>query len=333
MPNRDIIKKNLKNTITETNLKGCTKIHVGKVRDTYEKDGHRILVTTDRQSAFDRILAAIPFKGAVLNQFAAFWFDNTQDIVRNHLLTVPDPNVAIVNKVKIYPVEVVVRGYITGTTDTSAWINYAAGERNFCGIQLPEGLKKNQKFETPIITPTTKPEAGHDEKISREEIIAQGLASEEEWSQIEKYALAIFQRGQEIAAEKGFILVDTKYEFGKDVDGNITLADEVHTPDSSRYWIAATYQERFDRGEEPENFDKEFLRLWFKEHCDPYNDPELPPAPDDLVEELAYRYIDIYEKLTGNEFVYNEEQNIQERIQTNLDKYFKERAELFDKNK
>ena len=326
MPNREIIKKNLRNTITETDLKGYEKIHVGKVRDTYEKDGHRIIVTTDRQSAFDRILAAIPFKGGVLNQFAGFWFDNTQDIVRNHLLAMPDPNISIVSKVKIYPVEVVVRGYITGTTDTSAWVNYAAGERNFCGVQLPEGLKKNQKFDAPIITPTTKPETGHDEKISREGIIAQGLVPEAEWAEIEKYALAVFQRGQEIAAEKGFILVDTKYEFGKDADGNIVLADEVHTPDSSRYWIAATYQERFDRGEEPENFDKEFLRLWFKEHCDPYNDPELPEAPDDLVEELSFRYIDIYEKLTGNKFVYNEGQNIQERMQENLDNYFKKLA-------
>ncbi|MBU0706589.1 phosphoribosylaminoimidazolesuccinocarboxamide synthase [Patescibacteria group bacterium] len=322
MPNRELIKKNLKNTVTETNLQGYNKLHVGKVRDTYEKDGQRIIVTTDRQSAFDRILAAIPFKGAVLNQFAAFWFDKTKDIVTNHMIATPDPNVSIVKKVKIYPVEVVVRGYITGTTDTSAWMNYANGERNFCGVQLPEGLKKNQKFETPIITPTTKPETGHDEKISREGIIAQGLVPEDEWARIEKYALAIFKRGQEVAAEKGFILVDTKYEFGKDADGNIVLADEVHTPDSSRYWIAATYEDRFNAGQEPENFDKEFLRLWFKEHCDPYNDPELPPAPDDLVEELSFRYIDIYVKLTGNTFVYNEGKNIQERIQENLDKYF-----------
>ncbi len=324
MPNRELIKKNLKNTVTETNLEGYDKVHVGKVRDTYEKEGQRIIITTDRQSAFDRVLAAIPFKGAVLNQFAAFWFDNTQDIVRNHLLAAPDPNVSIVKKVKIYPVEVIVRGYITGTTDTSAWVNYEAGERNFCGVQLPEGLKKNQKFETPIITPTTKPETGHDEKISREEIIAQGLVPEEEWNEIEKYALAVFKRGQEIAAEKGFILVDTKYEFGKDEEGNIVLADEVHTPDSSRYWIAATYEERFAKGEEPENFDKEFLRLWFKDHCDPYNDAELPAAPDDLVEELSFRYIDIFEKLTGIEFQYNEEKNIQERLQENLDKHFRE---------
>jgi phosphoribosylaminoimidazole-succinocarboxamide synthase len=322
MPNRDLIKKNLRKTVTETNLKGYNKLHTGKVRDTYERNGQRVIVTTDRQSAFDRVLAAIPFKGAVLNQFAAFWFDQTKHIVQNHLIAVPDPNVSVVKKLKIYPVEVVIRGYITGTTDTSAWVNYSNGERNFCGIQLPEGLKKNQKFDTPIITPTTKPETGHDMKISREEIIAQGLVPEDEWSQIEKFALAIFKKGQEVAATKGFILVDTKYEFGKDEAGNIVLADEVHTPDSSRFWIAETYEQRFLAGQEPESFDKEFLRLWFKDHCDPYHDAELPPAPDELVEELSYRYIDIYEKLTGQTFVYNEGKDIQERIQENLDQYF-----------
>ncbi len=322
MPDRDLIKQNLENTITETSFEGYNKVHSGKVRDTYEKDGNRIIVTTDRQSAFDRILAAIPFKGGVLNQIAAFWFDKTKDIVPNHLIATPDPNVAIVKKVTIYPVEVVVRGYITGTTSTSAWVNYENGERNFCGVQLPEGLKKNQKFDRPIITPTTKPETGHDEKISREEIIAQGLIPEEEWDKIEEYALAVFKRGQEIAKEKGFILVDTKYEFGKDEEGNIVLADEVHTPDSSRYWVADTYEECFAAGQEPQNFDKEFLRLWFKENCDPYNDPELPPAPKELVEELSYRYIDIYEKLTGTQFEYNEDIAIAERIQQNLDAHF-----------
>ena len=322
MPNRNIIQQNLKNTITETNFEGFQKIHSGKVRDTYEHSGKRIIVTTDRQSAFDRILAAIPFKGAVLNQFSAFWFKQTQDIAPNHLIDTPDPNVSIVKKVTIFPVEIIVRGYITGTTDTSAWYNYEKGERLFCGVQLPEGLQKNQKFDTPIITPTTKPETGHDEKISREEIINRGLVSEEKWNQIEKYALKIFERGQQIAAEKGFILVDTKYEFGEDEEGNIVIADEVHTPDSSRYWVTATYEERLARGEEPENFDKEFLRLWFKEHCDPYNDPELPAAPDELVEELSYRYIDIYEKLTGQTFEYHADQPPLERIQENLNNYF-----------
>lgn len=322
MPNRDLIRQNLKNTLTETNFSGYTKLHSGKVRDTYEKNGKRILVTTDRQSAFDRILAAIPFKGAVLNQFSQFWFEKTKDIAPNHLIAVPDPNVAIVKKVNIFPVEVIVRGYITGTTGTSAWVNYEKGERNFCGNLLPDGMKKNQKFDRPIITPSTKPETGHDMNVSRKEIIAQDLIPQEKWDKIADYAMAVFKRGQEIAAERGFILVDTKYEFGEDEEGNIVLADEVHTPDSSRYWVASTYQERFDRGEEPENFDKEFLRLWFKQNCDPYNDPELPPAPEELVEELSYRYTDIYEKLTGNTFKYHTDQAIQDRIQKNLDKHF-----------
>ncbi len=321
MPDRALIKANLKNTLIETNFKGVTKIHTGKVRDTYEKDGKMILVTTDRQSAFDRILASVPFKGAVLNQFSAFWFEKTKDIVDNHIISIPDPNIAIVKKVKIFPVEVVIRGYITGSTDTSAWVNYNNGERIFCGVHLEEGLKKNQKFDTPIITPTTKAE-DHDEKISREEIIAQGLVSEEKWDKIEEYALAVFKRGQEMAAEKGFILVDTKYEFGEDEEGNIVLADEVNTPDSSRYWVADTYEERFAKGEEPQSFDKEFLRLWFVDHCDPYNDETLPDAPDDLVEELSYRYIEIYEKLTGKEFVYNADKPIHDRIQENLNSYF-----------
>ena len=321
MPNRAIIKTNLKNTLTKTSFEGVNSIHKGKVRDTYEKDGKYILVTTDRQSAFDRILASVPFKGAVLNLFSAFWFDKTKDIIDNHLISTPDPNVSIVKKVTILPVEVVVRGYITGTTDTSAWVNYNNGERLFCGVQLPEGLKKNQKFDEPIITPTTKAE-DHDEKISREEIIAQGLVSEENWKKVEDTALAIFKRGQEMATEKGFILVDTKYEFGLDEQGNVILADEVHTPDSSRYWVADNYEERFNAGQEPQSFDKEFLRLWFVDHCDPYNDETLPDAPDDLVEELSYRYIEIYEKLTGKEFVYNADIPVHDRIQENLNSYF-----------
>lgn len=323
MPNRDIIKENLKNTLTETHFENFKKVHTGKVRDTYEHDDKRIIISTDRQSAFDRNLAAIPYKGAVLNLFSAFWFDKTKGICPNHHIAMPDPNVAITKSVKIFPVEVIVRGYITGTTNTSAWANYQNGDRTFGGITLPDGMKKNETFPQPVITPTTKPETGHDEKITRQQIIEQGIVSEEKWNQIEEYALKVFAKGQEIAAKKGFILVDTKYEFGEDEEGNILIADEVHTPDSSRYWIAETYEERIAQGLEPENFDKEFFRLWFKENCDPYNDPELPPAPDELVEELSYRYINIYEKLTGNEFNYHEDQKIHDRIQSNLNNYFK----------
>ncbi|PIZ71062.1 phosphoribosylaminoimidazolesuccinocarboxamide synthase [Candidatus Peregrinibacteria bacterium CG_4_10_14_0_2_um_filter_43_11] len=321
MVDRALIQENLKNTLTETHFTGVQKIKAGKVRDMYEKDGQKVFIATDRQSAFDRILAAIPFKGAVLNMFSQFWFEQTQDIVPNHMIAVPDPNVTVAKSVTIFPVEVVVRGYITGSTDTSAWMSYKQGERLFCGMQLPEGLKKNQKFETPIITPTTKDDK-HDEKISRDEIIASGLVSEEKWTKIEEYALAIFKRGQEIAAKKGYILVDTKYEFGEDAEGNIVLADEIHTPDSSRFWKADTYEERLAAGQEPENFDKEFLRLWFKDHCDPYNDPELPEAPDELVKELSARYIDIYEKITGKTFDYHADEPIAERIQENLNNYF-----------
>ncbi len=321
MADRALITANLKNTLTETDFKGVKKVYTGKVRDIYEKDGQKVFITTDRQSAFDRILAAVPFKGAVLNLFSAFWFEQTKDIVQNHLLAVPDPNVMVIRPVKMFPIEVVVRGYITGSTDTSAWVAYQKGKRMFCGVPLPEGLKKNQKFDSPILTPNTKSEK-HDEDISREEIISRGLVSEVKWNQIEAYALAVFARGQEVAAKHGYILVDTKYEFGEDSAGNVILADEVHTPDSSRYWVTATYQERLARGEEPENFDKEFLRLWFKSHCDPYKDPVLPAAPDDLVEELAYRYIDIYEKITGKTFDYHADEPIHERIQKNLDQYF-----------
>jgi len=322
MPNRALIKENLKNTITKTDLSGFKKVATGKVRDTYEKDGQRIIITTDRQSAFDRILAAVPFKGAVLNEISAFWFEKTKDICPNHIIAIPDPNVAVVKSLKMLPVEMVVRGYITGTTDTSAWVNYQKGVRAFCGVKLPEGMKKNQKFDSPIITPTTKPETGHDEMISREEILKRNLVPEATYKKMEEYTLKVFARGQQLAAEKGFILVDTKYEFGLDADGNVVLADEVNTPDSSRYWIAATYEEKFTKGEEPQNFDKEFLRLWFREHCDPYNDPVLPPAPDDLVEELSYRYIDIYEKLTGKAFEYHADEPIQARIERNLNQYF-----------
>lgn len=322
MPNLEIISQNLKNTLNETNIQGIKKVYRGKVRDMYEAKGQKLFIITDRQSAFDRVLASVPFKGAVLNLFSAFWFEQTKDIVDNHMIAVPDPNVMAATPVKIYPVEVVVRAYITGSTSTSAWMNYEKGERLFCGVQLPEGLKKNQKFNKPILTPTTKSDE-HDEKISRDEIIAQGLVPEDKWNQIEEYAFAIFKRGQEIAAKAGYILVDTKYEFGEDANGNILLADEVHTPDSSRYWKAATYEERFSQDLEPESFDKEFLRLWFREHCDPYNDEVLPDAPDDLVIKLSSKYIEIYEQITGNTFEYNTDQPVHDRIQKNIDKYLK----------
>lgn len=324
MFDRSIIKANLTNTLTETNLSTpLEKIHVGKVRDTYIYDNKRILVTTDRQSAFDRILAAIPFKGQVLNQVSGFWFEQTKDIIQNHIIALPDPNVSVVKSCKTLPVEIIVRGYITGVTETAAWFNYEKGEREFCGNTLPEGLKKNQKFAKPIITPTTKPETGHDEKISRAEIIEQGLVNEKIWDQIEEVAIKLFERGTEIAARNGLILVDTKYEMGLDENGKLILIDEIHTPDSSRYWLADTYEEKFNQDLEPDNFDKEFLRLWFNDHCDPYADKNLPDAPPELVEELSFRYIDIAEKLTGNKFEAGDVSNINQRIDNNLKNYFK----------
>ncbi|MEK7212988.1 MAG: phosphoribosylaminoimidazolesuccinocarboxamide synthase [Patescibacteria group bacterium] len=315
----NIIKQNLKNCLTETNL-GAGKKRVGKVRDTYELADKMILITTDRQSAFDRILASIPFKGQVLNQTSAWWFKQMEKIIPNHVISIPDPNVTVGKKCTVFPVEFVVRGYITGTTDTSAWVNYQKGVRNFCGNTLPEGLKKNQQFAKPIITPTTKSDE-HDRSISPAEIVAEKLMSQTDWDYVSGKALEIFSLGQKLAVEHGLILVDTKYEFGKDAEGNILLIDEIHTPDSSRYWLANTYEEKINRGEEPDNIDKEFLRLWFKEHCDPYHDKELPPAPDDLVIELSSRYIKLFEMITGEKFAFPDNTNINERLKNNLKNY------------
>ncbi|MCT4591783.1 MAG: phosphoribosylaminoimidazolesuccinocarboxamide synthase [Candidatus Gracilibacteria bacterium] len=301
-PPDSFIKAHLADTLTQVELLlDYKRIHHGKVRDTFEINNKRILITTDRQSAFDRILADIPFKGQVLNQISEFWFEKTSDIVPNHMIAAPDPNVMIVKKAKVFPVEVIVRGYLTGSTSTSAWVNYSNGVRDFCGVMLPEGMKKNEKFDKAIITPTTK-EEDHDRSISPKEIVEQGFVAEEKWKKIEEYAIKVFERGSEIAAENGFILVDTKFEFGEDADGNIMLVDEVLTPDSSRYWRKDTYEEKMSKGEEPDSFDKEFLRLWFTQNCNPYDDKILPKAPDELRIELSKRYIEAYENLTGNYF-------------------------------
>lgn len=290
----------------------------GKVRDIYAQDDKIILVTTDRHSSFDRIIAHIPNKGAVLNLISAWWFKNTEHIVPNQVIAVPDPNVVVAKKAKPLLVEVVVRGYLTGVTDTSIWTNYQKGKRDFGGITLPDGMKKNMPLPKAIITPTTK--AGHDENLSPDEVVPRGLATESEWAEVQKAALALFAFGQKHAASKGFILVDTKYEFGI-ADGKVILIDEVHTPDNSRYWLKDTYDEQMNKGEEPKAFDKEFLRIWFKENCDPYKDEVLPEAPADLVEELSRRYIEIYETLTGEKFEINESMPIAERIEKNLAPY------------
>jgi phosphoribosylaminoimidazole-succinocarboxamide synthase len=309
------IKEQIDFTLKGTELE-LGKKYKGKVRDVYIGEDKIFLVSTDRQSAFDRNLANIPFKGQVLTQTSAFWFENTKDIIQNHVIDIPDPNVVVCKKLKVFPVEMVIRGYITGVTSTAAWTAYSKGERQFCGNTLPEGLKKNQKFETPIITPTTKSDE-HDEKISAEEIVKRGLMTQDQWDFVADKALKLFQRGTEIAEKNGLILVDTKYEFGYDEAGEIFLIDEIHTPDSSRYWIQATYEEKFNKDEEPENIDKEFLRLWFKEHCDPYKDETLPEAPIELVTELSKKYIQLFEMITGKTFE-ADVGDVSERIKNNL---------------
>jgi phosphoribosylaminoimidazole-succinocarboxamide synthase len=277
---------------------------IGKVRDVYLFNDFVVIITTDRQSAFDRNLASVPFKGRVLNLTSKWWFEQTAHIVPNHFIASPHPNITIGKKCSVFPIEFVVRGYLTGSTSTSIWVNYNSGMRRYCGHLLPDGMVKNQKLSENLLTPTTKDE--HDELISAEEIVSSGRMTLEDWSKCEKYSLELFKFSQAKALEKGFILVDTKYEFGKDSDGNIILIDELQTPDSSRYWIASSYEERLKEELEPENIDKEFLRKWYVANSNPYEDETLPEAPPDLVNELARRYILIYEVLTGNNFSFEE---------------------------
>ncbi len=275
----------------------------GKVRDNYDlADGRRIIVATDRQSAFDQILAAVPFKGQVLTQTARFWFEATEDIVANHVVAYPDPNVLLARTLRMLPVEIVVRDYLTGTTATSIWPMYEAGRRDMYGLRLPDGLRRHEKLPRTVLTPTTKADAGgHDLPLSPAEVVARGLVSDEQWQALEATALSLFARGREIAAANGLILVDTKYEFGVDERGTITLADEIHTPDSSRYWLASSYAERFEAGLDPESLDKDFLRRWISARCDPYREP-IPPIPDDTLVEFAERYITLFETVTGAAF-------------------------------
>lgn len=288
--------------LDETNLPLPGR-ETGKVRDWYDlPDGKRLIVTTDRLSAFDRILARVPYKGQVLNQLSAWWFEQTKSIIPNHLISIPDPNAAIVQKVKPLQVEVIVRGYITGVTSTALWHRYSLGERNIYGYDFPEGLRKNQRLPEPIITPTTKGgETGHDERLTCAEVVQKGILDQKTWDQVQAAALAIFKWGQELAAKTELILVDTKYEFGITDDGRVMLIDEVHTPDSSRFWRSNAYQQRFDEGLEPENFDKEFIRLAYTEKG--YRgDGEIPSMPDELWAAASRRYIAIYEMLTGKTF-------------------------------
>jgi phosphoribosylaminoimidazole-succinocarboxamide synthase len=303
MISRDQLRGLLPSALQETNLPIPNKTS-GKVRDWYDlPDGKRLIVTTDRLSAFDRILAAVPFKGQVLNQLSAWWFERTKAIIPNHLVSIPDPNAAVVTVAEPFPVEVIVRGYITGVTTTALWYRYSIGERSIYGYDFPEGLQKNQQLPEPIITPTTKGGiTGHDERLTCLEVVERGLLPKEVWDQVQSSALAIFQHGQEVARRASMILVDTKYEFGCAPDGSVMLIDEVHTPDSSRFWKADSYEARFAAGKDPENFDKEFVRLAYAEKG--YRgDGDIPSMPDDLWISAGERYMQIYEMLTGQEFV------------------------------
>jgi phosphoribosylaminoimidazole-succinocarboxamide synthase len=295
----------------------------GKVRDNYDlPDGRRIIVATDRLSAFDLNIAAIPCKGQVLTQTARFWFDKTADICPNHVIEYPDPNVLVCHRLDIMPIEIVVRDYLAGTTGTSVWSMYKTGRRDIYGLRFPDGMRENQKLPQTILTPTTKAHDGHDEPVTPAEIVARGLLSAAQWDAVSGIALALFARGREIAATRGLILVDTKYEFGLDRDGRIILADEIHTSDSSRYWFAETYPARFAAGEPPEAFDKDVLRRWVAARCDPYRDP-IPPIPPLVVGETAAVYIDAYERITGDAFVVPPPgQKVLDRIRANLTRYF-----------
>ena len=314
---KERIKADLNNTLTETSLPSGSK-RTGKVRDQYDLGNKVALITTDRQSAFDRVLASVPFKGQVLNLTSAWWFEQTKDIIPNHVIDIPDPNVTLAKKCVVFPIEFVVRGYITGSTSTALWTVYNNGDREYCGNTLPEGLVKNQKLEANMLTPTTK-EEHHDRPIAPDEIVSEGWMTKKDWDYCSYKAQELFSFGQKKAAENGMILVDTKYEMGRDADGTIRLIDEIHTPDSSRYWIAETYDERMAVGENPQNIDKEFLRLWFVDNCDPYNDETLPDAPKELVTELSSRYIYLYETITGAAFPFpSVGKPVLERINENL---------------
>lgn len=302
MISRNELVKLLPQALNKTDLPLAGKTS-GKVRDWYDlANRERLIVTTDRLSAFDIILARVPYKGQVLNQLSAWWFEQTKDLIPNHLISTPDPNASIVRVADPLLVEVIVRGFITGVTSTALWYRYSLGEREIYGYTFPDGLQKNAPLPEPIITPTTKGGAtGHDERLTCAEVVAKGLLDAKTWKQVQTAALAIFKRGQEVARKAGLILVDTKYEFGLANDGSVVLIDEVHTPDSSRFWKADTYEERFGTGEDPENFDKEFVRLEYAKQG--YRGDGMPPRmADELWAAASERYITIYELLTGKKF-------------------------------
>ena len=310
--------------LAEATLPELPNHYRGKVRENYDlPDGRRILIATDRLSAFDRAIAAIPLKGRVLTQTARWWFEQTADICPNHVLEYPDPNAVVARRLEILPVEIVVRGYLAGTTGTSILTMYRQGRRAMYGITLPDGMRDNQALPQPIITPTTKAfDGGHDEPLSGAEILEKGLLSPEHWETVSRYALSLFARGQELAGRRGLILADTKYEFGLDPEGRVVLADEIHTPDSSRYWFAGSYRERFEASGKPESFDKDFVRNWVVARCDPYKE-ELPPIPAELIAQTSAVYVKAYETITGAPFDYPAPgEDPLQRLRRNLARYF-----------
>ncbi len=305
-------------THTDFNFEGQKSVYHGKVRDVYDiNDKYLVMVATDRISAFDVILPkGIPAKGQVLNQIASKFLDATTDICPNWKIAVPDPMVTVGLKCEPFKVEMIVRGYLAG----SAWRDYKNGVREICGVKLPEGMRENQKFPSPIITPTTKADEGHDENISKEDIIAQGIVSKEDYETMEQYALAIFQRGSEMAQRQGLILVDTKYEFGK-YDGKVILIDEIHTPDSSRYFYAEGYQDRFEKGEEQRQLSKEFVRQWLISNGFMGKEGQtMPEMTDQYCDEVSNRYIELYENIVGEKFEKAPESDLNTRIKNNVDK-------------
>ncbi|MBI2453225.1 phosphoribosylaminoimidazolesuccinocarboxamide synthase [Candidatus Peregrinibacteria bacterium] len=318
----ETIRNQIPYCLKETHFKGLSGgKYEGKVRDNYIVGDKRILIASDRLSAFDRIITTIPFKGEILNLLTKFWFEKTSDIVKNHAIAFPDPNVTVAWQCQSLPIEIVVRGYLTGVTSTSAWYHYERGARNFCGNILPEGMKKNQKFDQPIITPSTKAEHGaHDESLSPEEILKRGLLDEKLLKKMMDIAMKLYLRGREICAKQGMIFVDTKYEFGL-LNKELILIDEIHTPDSSRFWFENTYQELFEKGEEQKKIDKEYMRQWLKSQGFT-GDSEIPQIPDEIRGETARRYIEAFELITGTTF-HGTVGNVGERIEKNLREFLK----------
>ncbi len=300
MLSKETLEQGLGNVLEKTDATGFGQVEHGKVRDSYKLGDRRVIVVTDRLSAFDRVLCSIPYKGQALNEMAAFWFDKTKDVVANHVIAVPDPNIMVVRECEQLPLEFIVRGYITGVTKTSAWYNYEKGVRNFCGNPLPEGLRKDQKLDKPILTPTTKLEAT-DRPISRDEAIAEGLIDAATFDKAAEICFALYDRAVEHAASRGLIFVDTKYELGR-YNGELIVTDEIHTPDSSRYWFADTYEALFAAGEPQRKLDKEYVREWLAARGF-IGDGEPPEISDDVRLEAARRYIEAYEVITGQDFV------------------------------